>query len=145
MIRTTYDAETDQHVQDSVARQQRRDAASRIQREQQREQEEAAKRQKFNNLTTIKDLSKDEYREMRFQISYRLPRTSHSHLFHRMEQELIYREHYGSLTKNEVAPPHVLDFEHLQHLYFSDAMWVCEKLRLFPLMKIQEHYNVQLV
>ena len=125
-------------VQDTVRRQQNRDA-ERVQRE------EEAKRQRLASLTSIKNLSKDEFRDMRRHLSYDRPRTARNPHFHLREQELIMVEKYGILTKNKVAPQHVMDMAHLQHPYFHDALWICKKLGLLPLMMIQQDYNIQLI
>jgi hypothetical protein len=110
------------------------------------EEEEEAKRQRFDTLTSLKNLSKKEYREMRKRISYELPMTSTNSLFWRREQQVIMKKHYGTLKKYSVAWQHVLDFGHMtKHAYFKEALRVSEKLGVVPLMKIKEDYNIKLV
>ena len=124
-----YDAQRDSFVQDTVRRQREQDEARD-------EREEAAKRQKYELLTTLKDLSKEEFRDMRLRLNYSLPRTASSPMFHRREQELIMNEKYAHL-KTKVAPQNVMCMKHLSDDYFADALWICKKLGLVPLMTIQ--------
>jgi hypothetical protein len=35
--------------------------------------------------------------------------------------------------------------EHLSDDYFADALWICKKLGLLPLMTIQQDYNIQVI
>jgi hypothetical protein len=74
-----------------------------------------------------------------------MPRTARNPHFYLHEQELIMVGKYGILTKNKVAPQHVMDMEHLEHRYFYDVMWICHKIGLVPLMRIQQDYNIQLI
>jgi hypothetical protein len=127
------------YVQDNVHRQREQDELNA-------ERADEAKRQKYAALTTIKDLSKDEFRDMRRSLNYGMPRNASSPHYHRHEQELIMLEKYGILKKNKVAPQHAMDMEHLErNSYFHDALWICERLGLVPLMKIQPNYNIELI
>jgi hypothetical protein len=127
-----YDPEHGVYVQDTVRRHRAKDAARR-------ERDEEAKRQRFESLTTIAGLSKDEFCDMRQRINYALPRTTRSTHFHHREKELIMFEKYGILKKNKVSPQHVMDMEHLSgNNYFHMALMICERLGLVPLMKIQQ-------
>jgi hypothetical protein len=50
-----------------------------------------------------------------------------------------------AMLKTQVAPQHVMCMEHLSDDYFVDALWICKKLGLIPLMTIQQDYNVQVI
>jgi hypothetical protein len=65
-------------------------------------------------------------------------------MFHRHEQELIMNEKYANLM-TKVAPQTVMCMVHLSDDYFVDALWICKKLGLIPLMTIQQDYNVQVI
>ena len=109
--------------------------------------EEAAKRRRYDSITTIKKMHPAEYRVMRKQPFYTLPRTSRDPRFWRKEQELIYNEYYNNLSeKKPVCPQKVMDFEHLaKKAYFKDATWITDKMGLHRLMRIRENYSVQVV
>jgi hypothetical protein len=74
--RLRYDPQRDNMVQDTVRRQCEEFAARE-------EREEAAKRQKYERLTTLKGLTKEEFRDMRLWLNYSLPRTASSTFFRR--------------------------------------------------------------
>ena len=65
-------------------------------------------------------------------------------MFHHREQELIMNEKYAHL-KTKVAPQTVMCMKHLSDDYFADALWICKKLGLIPLMTIQQDYNIQVI
>jgi hypothetical protein len=48
-------------------------------------------------------------------------------------------------TKFHVCPMKVIDFDHVDKPYFSDALWVAKNLGLNNLMAFYEHYNIHLV
>jgi hypothetical protein len=50
-----------------------------------------------------------------------------------------------AMLKTQVAPQHVMCMEHLSDDYFVDALWICKKLGLVPLMTIQQDYSIQLI
>jgi hypothetical protein len=134
---TQYDQGGGTFAQYTVCRHQERD----VDHEQ---REEEAKRQKFASFTTIKRLTKDEFRDMRCHLNYGIPCTTRNpHLYIR-EQELIMVEKYGIFTKNKVAP-HVMGMAHLENSYFHHSMCIYQNLGLVPLMKIQQDYNIQLI
>ena len=85
--------------------------------------EENAKRKKYDNITTVKKMHPAEYRVMRKQPFYTLPRTSRDPHFWRKEQELIYKEIYCNLSeKKPVCPQKAMDFDHLaKKSYFNTA------------------------
>jgi hypothetical protein len=124
-----YDPQRDSYVQD-IVRCQGEDFDARDERE------EAAKRQKYEMLTTLKGLSKEDFRDMRLRLSYSLPRTASSPMFHHREEVLIRNEKYAHL-KTKVAPRSVMCMEHLRDDYFVDAIYICKEFGLLPLMTFQ--------
>jgi hypothetical protein len=53
-------------------------------------------------------------------------------------------EKYANL-KNKVAPQTVMCMDHLSDDYFADALWICKRLGLVPLMTRQQDYNIQVI
>jgi hypothetical protein len=108
---------------------------------------EQAKKSKFDNLTTLEDLTAQEFVEMRKCNFYMLPHNSRDRWFSRKEQDLIMKEFYAYLKKRHVCPPAMLDFAHFEThcAYIEEPIWITHNLGLHPLMKIQEHYNIILV
>jgi len=84
-------------VDRQVTRQRNKDAMKARQEYDRQADIEHAKREKFANLTTLKGLGKNEYMEMRKQDFYAMPRNSEDPMFHRKEQELIFKEYYANL------------------------------------------------
>jgi hypothetical protein len=74
---------------------------------------ERAKKARFDRITTVMDLSQAEYRDMRKNNFFALPKSIKASNFHRKEQELIFKEIYAKLTKEKVCPQKTIDFGHL--------------------------------
>jgi hypothetical protein len=126
-----------------VAAQQAHDAkAVEVQRKE-AAKAERAKKAWFDRITTVLDLSQAEYRDMRKNNFFGLPKNTEASNFHHKEQELAFKEIYAKLTKEKVCPQKTIDFGHLQkHAYFEEDLWITEKLGLHPHMKINQDYNV---
>jgi hypothetical protein len=141
-----YNEEKDRYVERQVAAQQARDAKALEAKKREAAKAERAKKAWFDRITTVLDLSQPEYRAMRKVNFFAQPKNTDVSNFHHKEQELIFMEIYGRLTKYKVCPQKTVDFEHLhKHAYFAEALWITEKLGLHPLMKINQDYNVALV
>jgi len=108
---------------------------------------ERRRKEKLINFASINDLNKREYAEMRKQNFYAMPRNAQDIRFHRREQELIYSEVYGKLSKRvPVCAQKVLDFPHMRtHPYYVDAVWISERLGLHGLMQFKQDYNISLI
>jgi hypothetical protein len=65
---------------------------------------ERAKKAQFDWIITVLDLSHAEYREMRKNNFFAMPKNTKVKNFHRKEQELIFKEIYAKLTKDKVCP-----------------------------------------
>lgn len=142
-----YDESEGQYiVPPSNHRQQARDAAF-MQREQERaEEEKHAKRAKYDNIQSLASMSKQEYCEPRKSNFYELPRTSDDPCYWRKEQVVFMKDIYSVLKRSSVCPQKCLSVEKMRKSpYFSDALWISEKLGLFNLMEIREDYNITLV
>ena len=98
-----YDEERDISVQQSVVRQNRQ-AELRRERDTARwQQAKKDKHDRYDSLTTLDDMHKDEFREMRKRDFFALPQTSTDGDFWRHEQELIMKEIYAKLSKYPVS------------------------------------------
>ena len=73
-------------------------------------QAEKDKLDRYDNLTTLAEMSKDEFCEMRKRNFFALPQTSTDGDFWRHEQELIMKEIYAKLSKHPMCPQGVLIF-----------------------------------
>ena len=87
-----YDEENDRHVQRGAATQERVSDARRARQDAALQREEKAKKARLDNITTVKDLNKDDFRTMRGQSFYDMPQNSTDAHFWRKEQELIMKE-----------------------------------------------------
>jgi hypothetical protein len=127
--------------------QQQRDAANMKARHDKEARAKSDYYQRLNALTSLAGLSKRDYRNMRTQQFYEMPRNTENPQYHRREQQLIKEEYYENLnSKWPVCPQKAPDFAHMrQHAYFKDALWITEKLGLHPLMAIQQDYNIHVV
>ena len=105
------------------------------------EEEEIAKKARYDQLTSVLSLSKAEYREMRRRPFFSMLRTSNNPHYWRKESELIMSEIYVTAS-TKVAPQKVLNLETLgKKEYFSNAVWVMKKLGLARLFGIQQDYH----
>ena len=137
---STHDSESDEEAVPMSRSRSKSTAAAR--REEDRVlREEAAKRKKYDNITTIKKMPTAEYRVMRKQPFYTLPRTSRDPHFWRKEQELIYKGFYCNLSeKKPVCPQKAMDFDHLaKKSYFNTATWITCRMGLHELMSLQQN------
>ena len=142
-----YDEEQDKHVQSGALKQKQAAEARRARQEAAFLREERAKKAKFDNLTTLKGLNKEEFRTMRAQNFYDMPNNSTDGHFWRKEQELIMKEIYANLDpKALVCPQKPLNFDVLaKKTYFADALWVARKIGLEPLITTQQDYDIDMV
>ena len=70
-----------------------------------------AYQQTLNSLTTLVGLSKSDYRNMRKQDFYSMPRNTEDPQYHRREQHIIKEEYYEHLNKKwPVCPQKFPDF-----------------------------------
>lgn len=108
------------------------------------QREERAQRAAFENITSVKTLNKEDYRNMRVQNFYAMPNNSTDGHFWRKEQELIMKEIYANLDpKARVCPQKPLNFATLaKKQYFVEAIWVARKLGLERLMSTQQDYDI---
>jgi hypothetical protein len=81
-----YDEANDRQVQRGVLDQQWAAEARRARQEAALLQEERAKKAKFDNLTTVKDLNKEDFRTTRAQRFYDMPNNTTDGHFWRKEQ-----------------------------------------------------------
>ena len=106
-----YDEEQDKHVQSGAIKQKQAADARRARQEATLLREERAKKAKFDNITTLKDLNKEEFRSMRAHNFYDMPNNSNDGHFWRREQVLIMKELYANLDpKALVCPQKPLQF-----------------------------------
>jgi hypothetical protein len=88
-----------------------------------------------------------EYARLRQTNSYTTPRAANcSELFWTKYQEKTYEDFYVNDTY-QVAPMHHINFTHMdKHAqYFAEAREICEQFGLFPLMKFQHPYCVDVI
>ena len=85
------------------------------------EELEQAKRDRLTSLTSIMDLSANDYISMRYYISYDNERTADEPSFWTKEQELIFHEYYSTLTKYKVCEQKSLKFDKLMSDNYSEA------------------------
>ena len=142
-----YDEEQDKSMQSGAIKQQKAAEARRSRQEAALLREEKAKRAKLDNLTTVKDLNKEDFRTMRAQNFYDMPNNSTDGHFWRKEQELIMKEIYANLDpKALVCPQKPLKFEELaKKTYFADAIWVARKIGFEHLISTQQDYDIEMV
>ena len=101
------------------------------------EREELAKKALYDEITTMKDLGKADFRAMRLQPFFSMPRTTNNPNYWRKKSKLIMSELYTTLA-TKVAPQKVLNLESLgKKHYFSTGVWVMKKLGLEHLFGIQ--------
>ena len=94
-----YDEERDMHVQSGALKQKKAADEKRARQEAALLREERAKKAKFDNLTTLTGLNKEQFRTMRAQNFYDMPNNSTDGYFWRKEQELIMKEIYAIWTQ----------------------------------------------
>ena len=83
---------------------------------------------------------------MRDYISYENARTATHLHFWTMEQELIFFEYYGILTKYKVCAQKALNFSKLaEDDYFKVAAGIVNKMGLHHLLGVKCNYNIELV
>jgi hypothetical protein len=141
-----YNEEKNSFVQCSLAAQQACDAKAVEESKKEAARAERAKKARFDRIVTVLDLSLVEYREMRKNNFFSMAKNTEGHSFDRKEQELIFKEIYAKMAKDNVCPQNTIDFAYLEkYTYFEEAIWITEKLGLHPLMKINENYNIVIV
>jgi hypothetical protein len=107
--------------------------------------EERKKKSLFANVSDLKKLSKQEYREFREQKFYTMPRDIDSGSFYQSEHQRIYEQIYATMS-TKVCPMKVTNIAALSRdEYFADALWVTEKLGLHKLMVFKQDYNPHLI
>jgi ribosomal protein L15E len=55
-------------------------------------------------IITVLGLSNAEYREMRKNNFFAMTKNTNDNSFHRKEQQLVFKEIYGKMTKDKVCP-----------------------------------------
>jgi hypothetical protein len=116
------------------------DAASK-----KRRLEERKKKSLFANVSNLKNLSKQEYREFCGQKFYSMPRDINGTNFYRSEHERIYEQIYDSMS-TKVCPMKHTNIAHLSRdEYFRDALWVTEKMGFHKLMAFKQDYCPRLI
>jgi hypothetical protein len=107
--------------------------------------EESKKKALFANVSDLKKLSKQEYRDFPHQRFYSLPKDTTRTYFFRSEHERIYQQVYAPMS-TKVCPMKFIDIEFLsKDEYFGDALWVTEKMGLHKLMTIKQNYCPKLI
>ena len=106
-----------------------------------------AREEEFDALETLKNLSKEEFREMRKRRLYDLVSNSNDPFYPRNEMKLIKEELYDKLAdKKKVCPQHPLNMDYLnRNEYFSEAVRVAKQLGLENLMVEQQDYDISYI
>ena len=106
-----------------------------------------AKKARYDNLTTVLDMGKSDFRDMRLQPFFDMPRNTDDPNFQRKEQQLIMQEIYAKLAlKHAVCEQKVLNLDALNSKpYFQEAVWIVRKLGLEKLISTQQDYDIQLI
>ena len=109
-------------------------------------EKERAKKARYENISSVRDLGKIDFRCMREQQFFDMPQDSNNPLFWRKEQELVMTEIYAKLsTTKAVCEQKVLNLTSLSTKpYFQEAIWITWKLGLEKLMSIQQHYDIKI-
>jgi hypothetical protein len=133
------------YVDPSLARRQEHQDARVTAAMKKKRLEERKKKSLFANVSDLKKLSKQEYREFRGQKFYTMPRDIDSGSFYRSEHQRIYEQIYATMS-TKVCPMKVTNIAALSRdEYFVDALWVTEKLGLHKLMVFKQDYNPHLI
>jgi hypothetical protein len=99
----------------------------------------------FATIADLKKLTKQEYREFREQKFYLMPRDTTSAYFYRSEHDRIYEQIYASMSTKGCP----MKFTNIVSLskdeYFTDPLWVTEKMGLHKLMVFKQDYSPYLI
>jgi hypothetical protein len=107
--------------------------------------EERKKKALFANVSNLKKLSKQEYRDLCYQRFYSLPKDTTSTYLFCSEHERIFQQIYAPMS-TKVFPMKYIDSEFLfKDKYFGDTLWVTEKMGLHKLMTIKQNYCPNLI
>jgi hypothetical protein len=138
----------DQHgnlIDPQVVRQREADDARMVAAAKQKRLDERNKKAKFDHVTKLKDLTKQEYREFRHRKYYSMPKDNMSTYFWRSKHEMIFKEVYAPMS-TKVCPMKYIDIDLLfKDEYFRNALWVTENMGLHKLMAIKQAYCPNLI
>jgi hypothetical protein len=100
---------------------------------------------KFDHVTKLKDLSKQEYREFCHHRYYAMPEDNSSAYFWHFKHEKIYKQVYAPMSTKVCLVKYIDNDLLFKDEYFCDALWVTEKMGLHKLMVIKENYSPRMV
>ena len=138
-----WDPNLEKYVDPQIAKQRARTEAQRARELEEEREYELEQQERFDHITTLKDVNDTDFITMRKRINYDMAVTSTDSRFIRKEQELIFKELYSTLAQ-PVCPMRHVNFEKLMKKeYFHDAVWICQKLGLQHLMELDHPYSIE--